>query len=261
MRNREEKFRTAKDNPFWLLVGNYIFQKMIRARFHSIMVKGDDKYLAMRDDTKATIFYASHNNWWDGMIAYHMIYIHFKMRLRLMIEEMNRFPLFQFVGCFPINKKSPQTAIRSLQYAVTTLKAPDIGFWLFPQGIIRPPFYRPETFQSGLSYLVQGAVEKYGGVNIVPVSTQYVFLREDRPEILVEFGDVKRIYDGKFDKKKFTAQLEREFEAFNDRQRENIGRANFEGYKYYIKQKSKWFKRIEKRLKNIGMDPKYKLKE
>ncbi|GBF23513.1 glutamyl-tRNA synthetase [Candidatus Gastranaerophilus sp. (ex Termes propinquus)] len=37
--------------------------------------------------------------------------------------------------------------------------------------------------------------------------------REDRPEVLVEFGDVKKIYDGTFDKKEFTHQLEREFEA------------------------------------------------
>ncbi|GBF23548.1 phospholipid/glycerol acyltransferase [Candidatus Gastranaerophilus sp. (ex Termes propinquus)] len=260
IRNREEKFRTAKDHPFWVAFGNWLFSKMARARFHSIMVKGDSEYLQMRDTTKATVFYATHNNWWDGIVAYNLCRLHFKMRLRLMIEEMNRLPLFQYVGCFPVNKKSAQSAMKSLKYSVDILKDPDISFWIFPQGIIRPPFYRPETFQSGLAYIVQNAVKRYGGVNLVPVSVQYVFLREDRPEVLVEFGDVKKIYDGTFDKKEFTHQLEREFEAFNDHQRDNIGKANFEGYKYFYKQKSKWFKRIELRLKNIGMDPEYRLK-
>jgi len=262
IRNREEKFRTAKNVPFWQWVGDNVFPRMLRARFHSLMVKGDKEYLENRDKTKATIFYVSHNNWWDGIVAYNIVYMHLKMRLRLMIEEMNRFPLFQYVGCFPINKKSAQTAIKSLQYAVTTLDKPDICFWIFPQGIIRPPFYRPEIFQSGLAYLAQQAVKKYGGINLVPISTQYIFLREDRPEILVQFGEVEKLYSADFDKKEFTHRLERIHETLNDEQRNNIGSANFDGYRYIYKQKQKWYKRIETRLKNIGIkDPKYKLKD
>ena len=40
LRNRKEKFRTAKDNPFWHVVARYIFGKMVKARFHSLMYKG-----------------------------------------------------------------------------------------------------------------------------------------------------------------------------------------------------------------------------
>ena len=34
MRNREEKFREAKNSPFWHFVGDIVFAKMIEARFN-----------------------------------------------------------------------------------------------------------------------------------------------------------------------------------------------------------------------------------
>ena len=195
IRNREEKFRKAKDNPFWIFVGNRIFYSMLKNRFYSLMYKGLENF-EKRDKNLATIFYAPHSNWWDGLIGY--VTIHFllrktgKFRMRLMIEEMNRFPLFQYVGCFPINKKSPQSAMQSLSYAANTLKDNDIAFWLFPQGIIRPPHYRPEIFQSGLAYMAKNAAKKFGGVNLIPVAVNYTFLRQDRPEVLLEFGEIGR---------------------------------------------------------------------
>ena len=39
LRNREEKFRTAKDNPFWMIIADYVFKKMVEKRFHSLMYK------------------------------------------------------------------------------------------------------------------------------------------------------------------------------------------------------------------------------
>ena len=46
------------------------------------------------------------------------------------------------------------------------INAPDINFWLFAQGIIRPPHYRPIIFQSGIAYLVEHAIKNFGGINI-----------------------------------------------------------------------------------------------
>lgn len=252
LRNRVEKFRTAKDNPFWLMVGDYVFLSMVKNRFHSFMYKGFEN-LEQRDKTKAVLFYTNHNNWWDGIIGYNVARRIMKGRLRLMIEEMNRFPLFQYVGCFPINKKTPQDAVKSLKYAVTTLNEPDINFWLFPQGIIRPPHYRPEVFQSGLAYLAENAVKKYGGINLCPVSVNYTFLRQDRPEVVLEFGKVQTYYDFPYDRKEFCHKLEREFEIFCDEQQAQISRGNFEGYVYFYKKHLSWWRDIERRLKNIGM--------
>ncbi len=256
IRNREEKFREAKNNPFWHFVGNFIFFSMLKNRFYSLMFKGLENF-EERNKELATVFYAPHSNWWDGLIGY--ITIHFiltkfgKFRMRLMIEEMNRFPLFQYVGCFPINKKSPQSAMKSLSYAADQLKDKDIAFWLFPQGIIRPPHHRPEVFQSGLAYMAKNAARKFGGVNLVPVAVNYTFLRQDRPEVLLEFGKPKVITEANFDRKEFTHNLEREFENFLDKQQENISKGDFEGYEYLYKEKLHWWRQIENKLKSIGM--------
>lgn len=259
IRNREEKFREAKNVPFWHFAGNIIFFSMMKSRFYSLMYKGLENF-ENRDKKFATIFYAPHSNWWDGLTGY--VTIHFilkkfgKFRMRLMIEEMNRFPLFQYVGCFPINKKSAQSAMKSLSYAANTLKDPDIAFWLFPQGIIRPPHYRPEIFQSGLAYMAQNAAKKFGGVNLIPVATNYTFLRQDRPEILLEFGKPKIITDPNFDRKEFTHKLERDFEEFMDNQQNNISKGDFEGYEYLYKEKLHWWRQIENKLKSIGINNK-----
>lgn len=252
LRNRKEKFRTAKDNPFWMAIADYVFTKMLHCEFYSIMYKGYEN-LEKRDKTKAIIFYANHNNWWDGILGYTVARQIMKGKLRLMIEEMNRFPLFQYVGCFPINKKSPQDAMKSLKYAATTLNRPDINFWLFPQGIIRPPHYRPEVFQTGLAYLIENAVKNFGGINICPVSVNYTFLRQNKPEIVMEFGEVQKFYEFNHDRKEFTKKLARDFEIHCDQQQENISRGNFEGYRYLYKEKLAWWRDIERRLKNIGM--------
>lgn len=259
LRNREEKQREAKNVPFWHFVGDFVFKRMLASRFYSLMYKGLER-LESCDKTKATIFYAPHNNWWDGILGYNVIYRIVKnKRFRLMIEEMNRFPLFQYIGCFPVNKKSPQTAMKSLQYALTTLKDPDIAFWIFPQGIIRPPYYRPEVFQSGLAYLADNAAKKYGGVNLVPVAVNYTFLRQDRPEILIEFGEPKTVLEPIKDRKQFTEDLERGFEEFCDNQQKDISSANFEGYKYLFRRRLKWWRQIEQNLKNIGMKNKQQI--
>ncbi len=252
LRNREEKFRVAKDNPFWLMIADYVFPKMLSSRFHSLMYKGSEN-LEKRDKSKAMLFYTNHNNWWDGIVGFNVARRIMKGRLRLMIEEMNRFPLFQYIGCFPINKKTPQDAVKALKYAATTLDAPDINFWLFPQGIIRPPHYRPEVFQTGLAYLIENAVKNYGGINICPVSVNYTFLRQDKPEVVIEFGKVTTFYNFKENRKDFCHKLEREFEIQCDNQQKQISSGNFEGYQYLFRKKLSWWRDIERRLKNIGM--------
>ncbi len=64
--------------------------------------------------------------------------------------------------------------------------------------------------------------KKFGGVNLIPVGVNFTFLRQDRPEVLIEFGEPKIITDPNFDRKEFTHKLEREFENFLDSQQASI---------------------------------------
>ena len=47
--------------------------------------------------------------------------------------------------------------------------------------------------------------------------------------------------------------MEKEFEHFLDKQQKDISSANFEGYHYLFKQKLKWWRYIEQKLKTKGL--------
>ncbi len=252
LRGREEKQRKAKNVPFWHFIADFVFFRMLENRFYSIIIKNEENF-KKRNPNYATICYTSHTNWWDGIFTYYITRKVLGGKYRLMIEEMNRFPLFQYIGCFPVNKKSAQTAMKSLQYATTFLNDKDIVYCMFPQGIIKPPFSRPIEFQTGLAYLIKNAVKNAGGINLQPISTMALFLREDRPEYIAEFGEPIVIENDDFDRKQLTDDLSKEFENLLDSHFEQVRSGNFEGYHYLFKRKHSWWRGIERKLKSIGI--------
>ncbi len=254
LRNKDEKFRKAGNAPFWMWVADMFFYNMLEHRFFSLKIKNEENYNKRNPDF-ANIIYAPHNNWWDGIVGYNLCRRVFKTKLRMMIEEMNRFPILAKAGAFPVNKKSAQASMQALKYSVEQLCDKDISLWLFPQGIIRPPMYRPIEFQTGMAYIAKNVVKKVGGINLIPVAINYPFLREDKPEVLCEVGEPVTITDPNFDRKELTHRLEKEFEMLCDKQFYDITRGDIEGYEYLYKQKLKWYKKVEKRLKRIDMPP------
>lgn len=112
---------------------------MLQNRFYALRIKNEELFKKCNPNY-TNILYAPHGNWWDGIVGYNLMRRVFHLRLRMMIEEMNRFPPFSRVGAFPVNKKSPQEAVKSLKYIVEDLNKPDMALWIFPQGIIKPEF-------------------------------------------------------------------------------------------------------------------------
>ena len=253
-RNRNEKFRKAVDSKFWTWVAKQFFYKMLENRFHSLKIKNEQN-IHKRNPNYANILYAPHCNWWDGIVGYNLVKRVMNTRIRMMIEEMNRFPILAKAGAFPVNKKSAQASMQALQYAVDQLNKGDISLWIFPQGIIRPPMFRPIEFQTGMAYIAKNVAKKYGGVNLIPVAINYSFLREDKPEVLVEFGEPYVLTDSNIDRRELTDNLQTNFEKLCDAQFDDIRNGNFEDYEYLFKQKLKWYRRLEKRLKKIDMPP------
>lgn len=253
LRNRKEKFRKAKNNPFWTMIADLFFYKMLENRFYSLRLKNEELF-NKRNPEYPCIMYAIHGNWWDGIVGYNMMRRVFKVKPRMMIEEMNRFPIFAKAGAFPINKKSPQEAIKSLKYIVDDLsKDKSLGLWIFPQGIIKPPNFRPIEFQTGLAYIAQGVAKRAGGVNLIPIAVNYVFLREDKPEVVVEV-DNPIIFTNevaKRDRHELTQDLQRRYTHHCNKQLHEVSTGNLEGYRYLFKQKLPWYKKLEKKLKKI----------
>lgn len=250
LRNQDEEFRPAKTTPFWLWVANMFFFGMLENRFFALRFKGEQNFLN-RDESIPTIAFAPHTNWWDGIVGYNICARVFGKEIRLMVEELNRFPLLRRAGAFPVNKKSPQASMTALKYSIDVIEDLNNVLYIFPQGIIKPPNFRPIEFQTGLAYIAQKAAKKYGKVNLVPIGVNYFFLRADKPEVLVEVGEVITLEDGKMDRKELSDRLAMVLENACDKQNSDVSEGNLKGYQTLFQQKLKWYRKIEQRLKTI----------
>lgn len=255
LRNQKEKFRKAQTHPFWCWLTDRFLFHFAEHRFYGMRIKNKLNF-EKRNKNYANIFYAPHTNWWDGIVGYNLCKRCFKSSVRMMIEEMNRLPIFAKSGAFGINKQSPQESMKALRHAVDILNDPNVSLWLFPQGIIRPPNFRPIKFQSGMAYIAENVAKKWGGVNLIPVAVSYYFLREDQPEVLVDVGEpiILEANNINLKRKEFTAKLEKEFEQFCDAQLNDIHNGRIVGYDFLYRKKLPWFKKLEKRLKRIDMN-------
>jgi 1-acyl-sn-glycerol-3-phosphate acyltransferase len=252
LRNKEEKFKPAKTNKFWLTVASLFFFNMLQNRFYAFRYTGAESYFE-RDKQTPTIIFAPHCNWWDGIVLYNIAHRICHKEIRLMVEELNRFPLLRRGGAYSVNKKSAQSAMKALRYSVELLGDLRNVLFIFPQGIIRPPHYRPFKFQTGLSYIAENAVKKYGKVNLIPISIDYCFLRDNRPEVLVDFGERFELTDANIDRKELTKILEDKLTETCDKQFIKISQGNIDDYEILFKQHLKWYRRIEQRLKSIDL--------
>ena len=117
LRNQNEEFKPAKTTPFWLWVANQFFYGMLENRFFALRYKGEENF-SNRDENIPTIAFAPHTNWWDGIVGYNIIRRIFGKEIRLMVEELNRFPLLRRGGAFSVNKKSAQASMKALKYSI-----------------------------------------------------------------------------------------------------------------------------------------------
>ena len=250
LRNKDEKFKPAKTNKFWLTVASLFFFNMLQNRFYAFRYKNSENYFS-RDDKYPTIIFAPHCNWWDGIVLYNISHRICHKEIRLMVEELNRFPLLRRGGAYSVNKKSPQSAMKALKYSVELLSDLRNILFIFPQGIIRPPHFRPIEFQTGLTYVAEKAAKKYGKVALMPIAVNYMFLRDNRPEVIVEMGEIIELNSDKPNRKEYTEYLAHTLQSLCDKQFHDISEGNFKGYDTLFQRKLKWYRRIEQRLKKI----------
>ena len=258
LRNKEEKFKPAKTSKFWLWVASMFFFNMLQNRFFAFRYRGEENYFEAEKDVP-TILFAPHCNWWDGIVMYNTTHRIFHKEIRLMVEELNRFPLLRRGGAYSVNKKSPQSAMKALKYSVDVVGDLRNILCIFPQGIIRPPHFRPIEFQTGLAYIAENAVKRYGKVNLIPMAVDYAFFRDNRPEVIVEFGKRIELREGneldKMSRKELTHYLEHALSETCDNQFKEMSQGDITKYKILFKQHLKWYRRIEQRLKSIDLPP------
>ena len=250
LRNKDEKFTPPKTDAFWLWVADYVFFHMIENRFFALRYKNADK-VHNRDKDIPTIMFAPHTNWWDGLVGYNICRRIFKKEIRIMVEELNRFPLLRRCGAFSVNKKSAQSSMPALKFASETIGDLNNFSYIFPQGIIVPPNYRPIEFQTGITYIAQNAVKNFGKVNLVPIAVNYMFLRANKPEVLVDFQEPIVLEDAKVDRKEYTQYLADILSKACDNQFKEISEGKLQEYETLYQEPLQWYRKIEQRLKHI----------
>ena len=119
LRDKVERFRPARTSKFWLWVADRFFYNMLENRFYAMRYKGIENLQSL--GKIPTIFFAPHSNWWDGIVGYNLCNRLLKREIRLMVEELNRFPLLRRGGAFNVNKKSAQASMAALKYSVDLL--------------------------------------------------------------------------------------------------------------------------------------------
>ena len=105
-----------------------------------------------------------------------------------------------------------------------------------------------------MTYIAEKAAKKYGKVALMPVAVNYMFLRDNRPEVLVEFGDIIELDNDKPDRKEYTEFLSKTLQDLCDKQFYEISQGQLKGYDTLFQRKLKWYRRIEQRLKKIDIN-------
>lgn len=78
-------------------------------------------------------------------------------------------------------------------------------------------------------------------------------MRDNRPEVIVDFGKRIELTDPNLDRKEYTKFLEAALTQTSDDQFRHISQGDMDHYKILFKQHLKWYRRIEQRLKSIDL--------
>lgn len=241
----------ANKSQFWAKILDPMIYRMIENNFSYVRIKNKNNYY-LGNPHYANLLYGSHYCFHDGQVAYYICRKGFDANFYMMIEELYKFPILSKIGGFSVEKNS-SLALNSINYAAELLKNRDNMVWIFPQGKVLPPDFRPIKFESGLSSIVN----KVKHVNLIPVAVKFVFVRQYKPEIFAEVGEPLIIDNGVSDKKAFTKQLEDNFTYMNDVQNKNISQGEFDGYESLYENALPLFKRIEPYVKRFVFDKRY----
>lgn len=163
-----------------------INRRMLKSHFHQIWAK-DFLVLKELDRQQPVIFYANHSNWWDGLIVFYICRDLLKLDgyLMMLARQLRKYSFFRWIGAFSVDRDSPISAFRSLQYAASLLNEgkPRRSVWIFPQGELLPNDVRPLTFLRGLGWLVENVPQ----AQVVAVTFRYEFMQEQLPEVFLSF--------------------------------------------------------------------------
>lgn len=83
-----------------------------------------------------------------------------------------------------MNLDDPRTSMKSLRYAVESMRREQASLFIYPEGRILPYSIKKPVFKQGLSWIT-GQLQ---GVDVVPVGIYIHTIRSDKPELHIRIG-------------------------------------------------------------------------
>ncbi len=130
----------------------------------------------------------NHNMWWDGLLPLYLDRFHFHQKPRAIMEnkQMIAHRFFSKIGAFSINLEDPKSTLKSLRYAVESMKRDKASLFIYPEGEIKPLGNSKIEFKKGLAWLYKELDEN---IDFVPIAFYPDFSKGSKPNLHIGIGE------------------------------------------------------------------------
>lgn len=196
-------FIPAKESRFLIWFFDLYTRWLLRRRFKNIFIKQDYK----ADTDAKTVYYINHNLWWDGLLPLYLSRNVFHQTARAFMEDkqMRKHRFFSKIGAFSINLSDPRSTLRSLRFAVDSLKKPNSSLYIYPEGEITTVSDSKPEFKKGLAWLYQNTDTE---IDFVPIAFYSHTFRDSKPELYINIG-AALTFDRSLSKSELTTEFEK----------------------------------------------------
>jgi 1-acyl-sn-glycerol-3-phosphate acyltransferase len=168
--------------PIVLDIFRLIMGLKLKKNIHQMYVYGLANTQHLVNDTGAIIA-PNHQSYWDSALFFYLSELLGKRAFVFMAEEnLDNLAFFRWCGAIPLKIQSPSIAMAQLRTAFKIATEPT-QFWIFPQGLHRPPHLRPLKFKKGVTTLASST-----DYPIVPTAIQYLYQDDEQPNVYIHFG-------------------------------------------------------------------------
>jgi chlorobactene lauroyltransferase len=175
-------FIPANESKWVITIFDLYVRNLFWRRFKNIAI---DQEYQPGEDSK-TIYYLNHSSWWDGLIPLLLNQKIFKQKARALMEDkqMRDHKFFSRIGAFSVNLEEPRAALKSMRYAVDSMKRQNSSLFIYPEGKIVPFSNQKPNFQKGLGWIASRTPD----TDVVPIGIYIHTARHDKPELFIKVG-------------------------------------------------------------------------
>jgi 1-acyl-sn-glycerol-3-phosphate acyltransferase len=166
------------------LVRTYLVST-VRGHFADMRVYLEQPVLPM-----PTIFFVTHQSWWDGHLILALCqFLKLEFRVLMLEENLVKYGFLRYAGAFGVNRASVASVRAALRYSRAQLEVEiPRAVLLFPSGEIMSPFARPLAFESGLASLVLTCQKAGVEIQLCPLAMRLEHGLEARPSAFMRVG-------------------------------------------------------------------------